>query len=368
MQEFLIYSFVIIFIFISAYLIKKEQKTSKYWKYAWIGMGAYILIEGFRYNVGIDWLHYKDTYDLIANDGSWHQQDWIFIITGLLFGKFLNLECWTLFCILAFTFIYPIYFYSRKNLDIAFYFIILYTFANFNDAEVISRQFSAISLSIVGIHYLEKKKNILFCLFFLLSSLFHSSALIFIPIYFLLYRKYIMFRCRNIYLVLFFLSLFIKDFGSILPKLNMLLIEVSQYIGKDQYANNSSNILYGNQFVLGEMNTIYRIFLALITIIVIIRGDKLLVKYKSLKFYFLYHLSTISLIIYPLFYQQELIKRMILFPLVLHTILLGYIYKEEFSHRAKYNDLIIFILIAYPFYLAYTIISSGLQNHYQFYM
>lgn len=365
MFGFIIYFILLFSIILSAIKINEHLKSKQFWIYACIGLLPFIFIEGFRYNVGMDWPHYRDVYNTIARGGDWHEQDWIFIITGIIFGKYCGLGCWSLFTILATAFIYPIYFYAKRNKKIALFLIPLYVTINFCDSEVISRQYAALGFTYIAIYYLENKRNYKFIFYMLIGSVFHSTIIIFIPIYWLFYRNFFHFQCKYIYLGLFLVSILIKDIYRIFPNLNFWLVSGTVLIGKEQYATNSEEFLYGDQFILGAINPIYRLFLQIITLIIIIEGDRLITQYKSNILYFSYHLSTIGLILYPLFYQQELIKRMILYFIIFTPIILAHIYRREFLHLQRLTiKAALYLLI--PIYFTYTILATGIVSNFQF--
>lgn len=364
MFGFLVYLITLFFIFLSAIKINQHSKTKQYWSYACIGILPFVLVEGFRYMVGLDWLHYQEVYEYIAKGGDWYQQDLIFILTGIIFGKYCGFPCWSLFVILAIAYIYPIYFYANKNRKIALFLIPLYVLMNFCDAEVISRQYAALGFTYIAMYYLDNKENVKFLLYMLIGGIFHSTIIIFIPIYWLFHSRFFHFNCKKIYIILFIGAILIKDIYSIFPELNFWLVAGSTLIGKGQYAANSEEFLYGDQFVLGTMNPIYRFFFYLITLIIIIQGDKLIRKNNNLYFY--YHISCLGLILYPLFYQQELIKRMILYFIIFSPVILAYIFRKEFlDSKGLSMRSAIYILI--PIYFSYTILATGIVNDFQFY-
>ncbi|WP_338587934.1 EpsG family protein [Clostridium baratii] len=145
-----------------------------------------ILVCGLRENVGTDYNLYKFYYSNINQNSRFELgfKDMIIFSNnlGLSYNTFLLIVSAITMCL----FYFLIKKYSRKPASSIFYFVVLGYYAySFN----IIRQMLAISISLFGIKYIKEKKFIRYLVVILIASIFHSTALIMIPVYFLLKLK-----------------------------------------------------------------------------------------------------------------------------------------------------------------------------------
>lgn len=143
-----------------------------------------------RYNVGYDWNNYLDIY---ANNGDG------FFFNEVLFGALIRLctklslsyEFFVSLCSLITLFFYykGMRYFSKSKSDFALalsYFVITYCyFEHFN----IIRQGIAISIFFYSWKFVDKRKPVWYITFIVISSFFHSAAILLLPFYFFLRIK-----------------------------------------------------------------------------------------------------------------------------------------------------------------------------------
>ena len=172
---------------------------------------------GLRYEVGVDWFAYNSIYAQIGNLNLYEVLKWDYSVLYYFinwFGFNLNLNIWFVNLICSFFFVLGI-FYAMKSspypwliLVISFPYTILAFSMNY------TRQSAAFGLVLIALYFLFKKKKFKLTFFIFLSSQFHISTLLFVPVCLLSLvnfsiRKYI-FLVFFSFLLLFFL--FLKGF------------------------------------------------------------------------------------------------------------------------------------------------------------
>ncbi|MGE7614592.1 EpsG family protein [Paenibacillus sp. NPDC101420] len=141
-----------------------------------------VIVYGIRYNVGRDYLSYEIIY---KNEYGWYNYEFLYTLSTNFF-KFLNAPFWVFNVFLGFIIFYLMYLIS-KDLNIGYEKIVLYfiltgqLFVSFN----LVRQTIAAMIIMFAFRYITRKNIIKYAIGVIIASLFHTSAIIFIPLYFL---------------------------------------------------------------------------------------------------------------------------------------------------------------------------------------
>ena len=150
------------------------------------------LIIGLRYNVGVDYLSYKEIYETkISSDLRWsidnRETELLFTIICVLLHWF-NVPYYGMFVLMA---VIPICFFYASFRDEKYLFIpaficlclsgVLFMYLN------IMRQGISFFIILYSIRYIRSKSFLKYAFWILLASGFHVSALIFLPLYILGY-------------------------------------------------------------------------------------------------------------------------------------------------------------------------------------
>ena len=179
--------FYIILFSISTYLIFLSSKTDKKARkkvFASLGLAIPILISALRYNVGTDFSTYVDMYNAIKNSN-------INIVEGLFsfvckIGIALgNVQyMFAIYSILTIIFIYKALEYNKDRYSISLCFF-LYLFFYFATSFNLIRQALAVAIVFYSYRYLTEKNLKKFIFWVLIASLAHKTALVFLPLYFI---------------------------------------------------------------------------------------------------------------------------------------------------------------------------------------
>lgn len=174
--------------------IRINQK--RFYPTGWIFIIVYTLIIGLRYNVGTDYLLYKQTYlfstypnanFIASNDLGSFEFGYSAIIN--LFIK-LGFSYISLFIATAFLQILFLYKFSRKYKYISVWlFFFFITSSTFFDSLNAMRQSIAFFMFLCTLAFIEEKKLIPFIISIASISLFHRSILIILPFYFFINYK-----------------------------------------------------------------------------------------------------------------------------------------------------------------------------------
>lgn len=161
-------------------------------RYSTIGLWFLFVIltffAGFRWDVGIDWPAYMDVFGgNIIETASWLERmepanlglKILLLLNGLEDGGY---YLWLMAFITMFFFFYSIRQYSLSP----FLSVVLFVgFGMYFDLMNGVRQYAAISIVVFSWQYLFDKKLIRYILVVFIASLFHMSALIMLPVYFI---------------------------------------------------------------------------------------------------------------------------------------------------------------------------------------
>lgn len=186
----------------------------------------FALVFGLRYNVGVDYLSYLEQYNTGYIDNDISSDEFGFRWLNSLL-HFINMPYPVAFISYAFI---QFYFIVKGLRDkellpfvIIFYFLTTYIFFSFNGI----RQSMAFSIIFFSLQFIKEKKIIKYILWIVIAALFHKSAIIFLPLYFILDKEYFSNRIiQLILLIIFFiLSPYLQSFlWNILPLLSRVVL------------------------------------------------------------------------------------------------------------------------------------------------
>lgn len=360
--------YLIIFIIALTFSIFALKDSKKYWLFSWISIIAISLLIGLRYNTGIDWLHFDQCYRRIVL-GYNVDIELGFKALSILFGKYFGLGSWTIFTVMAVSFVFPLYFLGRENMNYLYIFVPLFICLNLTNSLTVSRQYAAMGMILCSCKYLSSndlKKYIVCCL---LAILLHSTSFMFAIIFYLLYHlKWIGHRLLKTYLVLFFISFILQKYSDsiftyIYDNFNFIAI----YVGKESYVDNI-NIWADKVGMLENTDTPFRMAINKVsTLLLICYGDKFLKSHENKFYFFIYHLSVIGLIIYPIFQSQELLKRLVWYLTIFSPLMYSLIIKEYvFLSDIKKLSVGKILLLVWMIYTLYSYLMQGEAMNYNF--
>lgn len=192
---FYIVSFIlaIFFIWQIEKIYKKEEKQkndkAKIAFYTIIGLGILIIISALRYQVGTDYNNYLDYYIVYSvldfKDIISYANELLFILVIKI--AYVFQEPQIMFAIIAFLTIYITYraiLTQKEKLSITLAFA-LYVFLYYMYSLNIIRQALAIAIILYSYKYILQRDFRKFLLMVIIATLFHTTALLFLPFYFL---------------------------------------------------------------------------------------------------------------------------------------------------------------------------------------
>ena len=166
---------VLLSLFLSGYLISyKDKNGENYWKYSFIGIIVYSLVEGLRWNRGVDYPHYyQDITGKLYQDYSEVVYLW-----WTDFFKFLGLPFWIGFIFYSFLLIWGFCFLIQKFKKQAIWALPLFFIMTVGSSENLIRQFLAVAMFEFSLFYLWEKKLWKFAIFAILTLQIHNSVII----------------------------------------------------------------------------------------------------------------------------------------------------------------------------------------------
>lgn len=231
-STFFVYSIFVPLIFFSLYVRRKN-----YWFPAIIVIILYTILMGYRYDVGFDWMQYKDNFVYCRKGIGNMVRDYepVYSFLNLLLSRQLGLHYWSLMLLECFLYLYSMFLFCRlakDRLAAAIACTLFYCISFFNAINT-SREFLALSFFMIGNYLLIDNKvtwskelsvikrifnigNVMPCVFMLLGAFTHFSMVLY-PILFFAFIFYQPSKLNFKYLVciyiliLFFFKIYIHN-------------------------------------------------------------------------------------------------------------------------------------------------------------
>ncbi|NLD93695.1 MAG: EpsG family protein, partial [Fibrobacter sp.] len=211
---FIFLRLMLVFIFIlTGYFLSGEDGKKHYWLCSLPAIVAFSLIEGLRYDRGVDYFHYKKLFENSLNLSVYYDIDSIeplFQIINKVI-KILGLSYPVVFVFYSFILIFAGFFFLRQYKDCAPFLVPLFFLAIVTPAENIVRQFVAIAFVLIALSFFNSKQWIKFCSFILFAFLTHYSSIVLLP-FILLFSKFGVFLVKKKIVLITILTLFILSF------------------------------------------------------------------------------------------------------------------------------------------------------------
>lgn len=326
---------------------------------------VFAIIAGMRYNVGVDYLSYLNYYkDIIAERYNGIEMEFAFqSITEML--AYLELHFSVYFGCMAFLQLFFIYyaFKEERHLYPFLIFIIIADGTFFMWMNGI-RQCIAITIFIFSIQYIKKRQLIKYLLCVGLAYLFHRSALIILPFYFIFWLREDYFKNKIIQLSLIAIAFALSNlniwyfFLEYIERLGAFLRY--EYVDIEKQLN-----MRDKEFV----KSIRFYFPLIINIIVVQYSTKLKDYFKNTNFSIYYNLYFLGVLFFILFFNNSLIQRPAMYfiysQFIIVSYLLYYLWKRS---KHSYIELSIFAsIIVLNLGILYAYISSNFYTYYYFF-
>lgn len=278
---------------------------------------------GFRYDVGVDWYSYILIFEKInkAPEFSFSDQyyEFGFYVINRIAG---NLDFGYQFVFFSLALITWFFFFKSipKYLLPAFIFFLFcdeYFFWGMNGV----RQFVSMAIWVYSIRFIAKQNVFLFLAFIGLASLFHSSSLLLIPLYFVPYDKIYNYRIFIFIYILSFTLSFIFEFSSFLDYFEYMILYLSENIS---VVKRYSSYLSSGNFGTVEINTGYGFYFRIIVNFgILVFSKKLLEFFPRLRIHIC--LFFLGSILFMFFYDLPLVGRLNTYFLILRPFILAHV-------------------------------------------
>lgn len=262
-----------------------------------LGLFVLVLILGFRYDVGVDFLGYKYDFDGIAHGyGQWGRYEFGYRIIGNVLSA-IGFGSWSLFVFTAF---FTWYFFIRSFeifpflLKWGLFFALTtgFLFASMNGM----RQTIALVIFMYAIKYIQERSLLKYSLYLLLAFSFHTSILLAYPFYFFINK--ISFTGRK--WIIFYIITFI--IGDRIDIRNLVVYGASK-IPKYQHYVTRFLEDFDEPLSMG----LGGIYFFLVGLLVIVLSKNFLQKNPKLKIY--YNIYFIGAILYNILWKYEILGR-----------------------------------------------------------
>lgn len=182
------------FIFIILFILSIKNENKKRAKVSNLIVGFITFILAFNYKMGTDWLAYQEYYDIKILNYSFKdiilnnpfREEVGYVILNILGNKLkLNYEFF-MAILISFCIINILKIGSKKSENYYIFILVIFVEYIFGvSIEPVIRQFIAVTMTVIGYRYIEKKELLKYFLIILVAIQFHTSAVLGLIIYFL---------------------------------------------------------------------------------------------------------------------------------------------------------------------------------------
>lgn len=153
-----------------------------------------LAISAMRFEVGVDFINYKGTFNLVNSTsnlmellevGRKSTVEYGYLFLNKIVGLFTDEAQW-IFIVTSFIILYLIFKTISRHSSIVWLSVYIFTVGAYISSLNIVRQYIAVGIVFFSYRYIIEKKFIRFLGLILIASLFHTSALLILPLYFIL--------------------------------------------------------------------------------------------------------------------------------------------------------------------------------------
>lgn len=332
-----------------------------------VSLLIFSFFSGVRYDVGVDYLAYLENYKIISTDR----------IPGLnteigfqwltnLFAKN-NIHFAVYFATLALFQIIFIYFsFNNERYLLPFIIFVLMTNGTYFTWMNGIRQSIVFCIFVYNIKYIKERKIVLYLSWVFIGYLFHKSAILLIPLYFILRNDVDLFKGVIFQLVLLFSALILSE----IKIWNYFVVYLEKIIDIVGYKNSYGDIQ--NKMSIFEQNYTKGIrfyFPLLLNIITTLYSFKLKKAFNKTSIKIFYNIYFIGALSSMLFYNNTLMRRPALYFIYMQFIISAYLlfYLKVNRKRSYLNYFLYIFIIFIHIMILYAYISSNFHTQYHFF-
>ena len=317
------YLIIYLFNFSLAFLSINYRKAEKI--FYTLSLLLLSLFLGFSYLNGLDWTFYQenfinvpyffsDNFNFKNLDFTIKSNEYGIVILMSLFKSFgFNFEIFR-FVVLSFS-LFIIYKTIKKMTPYSLIAIMIY-FSQFllgNFFEPVFRQILAMSIFFISLKYIEKRSIFKYIILIIISTFFHSSAIILLPFYFWGKNRINFIKGIGIFFIIILFSYYLEDVikitANIIPPLKHYLIYFKLYYGQGM----KKNLI---RILISFLITIFPLFLL---------DKKFNIENKNFKFNIVYNFSWIYVYFKFLSTNMIIFYRLAMYFGIFYCVLLSYL-------------------------------------------
>lgn len=335
------------------YILGKKYCKSNNLIYFFVPILLFTIVFGLRYGVGIDYLGYLELFNMFGSQNEIYlylryEPAFIFIIETLYK---LKLNYVFLFILFAFLQISILYFSFKDRKHILPYLPIVLMLSGAAVMTFMNAMRQAVSFCffLFSIRYIIEKKLLYYLVCILLAFLFHRSAILLLPIYFLFSYKDEYFSNIKIQIALLIIFYIIAPFVDIKYILEPFLT-ILEKLGYSQYIENRPDEFFNTdrKFGIGYLLIIIQY------LILVINSKKIKAYFSDKRYVVMYDIFFLGIILEALFVNIQQIMRVVLyfnlFKIVVYSYTLCFLSKSSGKSKAIYIQyLILIIILVYSF-------------------
>ena len=345
--SYFVYSILVFSICVITYYAYRNKLS---YSVLWLPISIYAITIGCRYEVGTDWINYKEYYkEILRGDDLTLEYLYVFLNHVIAYFK-LAYPC--LFITLAFIHINCLYRFLLEHRKILFWGILLFFVGGpFISTLNIMRQATAFLFFILSIKYIKQHDWKRYIIMILIAYGFHSSSIILLPLYFVnrIDKRFVSYKfsLAFLFLISIFIGKYVMGFLLDLFFSNVSSLQYSRY----EEVVSDSNLSYGLGFLVIKLVDFLLIFFA----------SKLSNYNKNKEFDIIWWIYFIGVLVFNLGLSNELVIRfsycMVSLRFIVLAYLCNYAYNKVQSHI--YITLTTSVIILLNFLLFYSAIAKS---------
>ncbi len=350
---YIMWVYIFLFILLGAGVISEQLRLKETLrkKVSFVLVLYMSLFAGLRYNTGGDFVHYKNFFEECVKEGNIYtwESGYFFLnfLIKTLFGKFVILQLLVSF-FLSFS---SYYFYKKESKYPIFIFSIFVSFTLYDYFFALIRQSIAVAIIFFASRFIFKREAKKYFLLVAIAFMFHSSAIIAIPLYFMCVSW-----GRVVPIVLLVLFQFagptlimnvINGISFILPERMQMAVDI--YFSSDVF---SAPVSMGT-----GLYNLSRILLSIVVVFLFTKNDN--------RYSFFINCLVVSTIIRIIANEINILERTQIYFLMFGVLSYSFFLTDVKIHRIKkelVRMMITFVLFLFFFFPTYTHLTSTAKN------
>lgn len=363
-QSIIVYTLLTVIMCLGAYM---SQKVPKFAVWSWIPIVAFTLVFGLRYGVGMDYNNYLDIYaHTEVASPAWIKDVFhleLLPIIIIYVCHFFGTPAYVFFSIIAFIQIFFLYkaFKNEGNILIYIYLMLIFSGICMLGFMNIMRQMVATCIFLYSLQYIRDNKVMPYWACCILAFLFHKSAIILFPMYFIWARKKGLLNSPIVELGLLALSLmsiFLIGWQEALHSFDRVIVA----LGYGSYISQMDTYMDAGGRGIGIADT----FAFVIYAMIVLHSREMKEHIQSPIFNILYDMFIVGSCLAYFFKGSMLAERMLVYFTISQFIVVAYFLRylyetkrQNVKQYARYLLVLMFVFFQYSRFLYYEDQNTG---------